>query len=197
MPLLSAEGTQGRQPSLASVAEAERRAVCWRSHSWEACPRLPALVLSHQAGVLAARSHCRGFTRSPCPRSAGRTKARHSVAKNGAVERKGSSGHSTLCPEQPHRAQLLSALGPPERNNRLMRNNLSEQVFWKSSPHEVQPYGQPLNERPDHKHGLGRLGVVERGAGPGPGVGTGRNWNGGGVMRTQQACSPLRRARFH
>lgn len=74
VPLLSAEGTQGRQPSLASVAEAERRAVCWRSHSWEACPRLPALVLSHQAGVLATRSHCRGFTRSPCPRSAGRTK---------------------------------------------------------------------------------------------------------------------------
>lgn len=109
----------------------------------------------------------------PMPTLSRPDKARHSAAKNGAVERKGSSGHSALCPEQPHCAQLLSALGPPERNNRLTRNNLSEQVFWKSSPHEVQPYGQPLNERPDHKHGLRRLGIMERGAGPGPGAGTG------------------------
>lgn len=122
-----------------------RSELAWgQSSSWEACPVLPALVHKSSGRCPRPHVHCWQLIPSPHPRwcyAIGTTKERHREAKNDAIERKGEHGAFYLLPwiGSSYPALLSSGRGPPERNNRLTRNNLSKQLPWRINPHEVQP----------------------------------------------------------
>lgn len=112
-----------------------------QSSSWETCPSLPTLV--HRSSgrcpqphpPAAGRSHPHGCY------ATGRTKERHREAKNGAIERRGSTGISL-----PALNRLLVPSSHWLRDGPT-RNGLGKQFPWRSDPHEVQPEGQHLKEQ--------------------------------------------------
>lgn len=104
----------------------------WQSSPWEACPVLPAPVHKSSGRCPPPQSHCCQLIRSLHPHwcyAIGRTKERHREAKNDAIEREGKHRAFYLLPwiGSLYPAPLSSGMGPPERNDRLTRNNLSKQ----------------------------------------------------------------------
>ena len=88
---------------------------------------------SHQAGRCPPpQSHCCQLTHCLHPHwcyAIGRTKERHREAKNDTMEREGEHRAFYLLPRigSLYPGALSSGMGPPERNDTLMRNNLSKQ----------------------------------------------------------------------